>query len=40
VLYQTLLYGLLAMGQRDLAWTVAKAAYRWVQDCAFLVVDT
>jgi hypothetical protein len=27
-LYQNLLYGLLAMGQQDLAWSVAKAAYR------------
>jgi hypothetical protein len=27
-LYQPLLYGLLAMGQQDLAWRVAKAAYR------------
>jgi hypothetical protein len=26
--YQHLLYGLLAMGQQDLAWTVAQAAYR------------
>jgi hypothetical protein len=28
VVYRHLLYNLLAIGQQDLAWTVAKAAYR------------
>jgi hypothetical protein len=26
--YQQVLYGLLAMGQQDLAWMAARAAYR------------